>query len=121
VFVHALGRTGVRTDRTGVSERSHERMLATPCHPDARTHERRTCVERGATEWRYLRCTERVITARTVCLLARRRLKRERERRAGQAVKLFENRLLLVSKAMAPFVMTGEFYALPQSEVNMLR
>ncbi|CAE6686852.1 hypothetical protein [Paraburkholderia nemoris] len=47
--------------------------------------------------------------------------KRERGRRAGQAVKLFEDRLLLVSKAMAPFVMTGEFYALPQAEVNMLR
>jgi hypothetical protein len=47
--------------------------------------------------------------------------KRERGRPAGQAVKLFENRLLLVSKAMAPLVMTGEFYALPQSEVNMLR
>ncbi|MFM0615449.1 hypothetical protein PQR37_15420 [Paraburkholderia nemoris] len=47
--------------------------------------------------------------------------KRERGRRAGQAVKLFEDRLLLVSKAMAQFVMTGEFYALPQAEVNMLR
>jgi hypothetical protein len=34
---------------------------------------------------------------------------RERGRLAGQAVKLFENRLLLVSKAMAPFVITGEF------------
>ncbi|GGC38350.1 hypothetical protein GCM10011400_26220 [Paraburkholderia caffeinilytica] len=33
----------------------------------------------------------------------------ERGRRAGQAVKLFENRLLLVSKAMAPFVITPEF------------
>jgi hypothetical protein len=47
--------------------------------------------------------------------------KRERGRRAGQAVKLSENRLLLVSKAMAPFVVIGEFYALPQAEVNMLR
>jgi|UPI000556CB65 hypothetical protein len=47
--------------------------------------------------------------------------KRERGRRAGQAVKLFEDRLLLESKALAPFVKTGEFYALPQAEVNMLR
>jgi hypothetical protein len=64
-------------DRTGVSERSREWMLATPCHTDAGTHERRTCVERGAAEWRYLGCTGRVITARTVCLLARRRLRKE--------------------------------------------
>ena len=35
--------------------------------------------------------------------------KRERGRRAGQAVKLFEDRLLLESKALAPFVKTGEF------------
>jgi hypothetical protein len=36
VFVHALGRAGVRTDRTGVSERCREWMLATRCHTDAR-------------------------------------------------------------------------------------
>ncbi|SIO70145.1 hypothetical protein SAMN05444172_6450 [Burkholderia sp. GAS332] len=47
--------------------------------------------------------------------------KRKRGRQAGQAVKLFEDRLLLVSKAMAPFVMTGEFYSFPQPEVNILR
>ena len=35
--------------------------------------------------------------------------KRERGRRAGQAVKLFESRLLLVSKAWAPFVKTANF------------
>jgi len=35
--------------------------------------------------------------------------RRKRGRRAGQAVKLFEDRLLLVSKALAPFVKTGEF------------
>jgi hypothetical protein len=42
--------------------------------------------------------------------LARRRLKeRERGRPAGQAAKLFEDRQLLLSKASAPFVKTGEF------------
>ncbi|TFE42088.1 hypothetical protein E2553_36400 [Paraburkholderia dipogonis] len=35
--------------------------------------------------------------------------KRERGRRAGQAAKLFESRLLLVSKAWAPFVKTANF------------
>jgi hypothetical protein len=42
--------------------------------------------------------------------LARRRLKeKERGRPAGQAAKLFEDRQLLLSKASAPFVKTGEF------------
>jgi hypothetical protein len=35
--------------------------------------------------------------------------KRERGRPAGQAAKLFEDRQLLLSKASAPFVKTGEF------------
>jgi hypothetical protein len=47
--------------------------------------------------------------ARTACLLARRRLKEKRGRLACQAAKLFEDRLLLLSKASAPFVTTGEF------------
>ena len=34
---------------------------------------------------------------------------RERGRPAGQAAKLFEDRLLQVSKALAPFIKTGEF------------
>jgi hypothetical protein len=34
---------------------------------------------------------------------------KERGRLAGQATKLFEDRQLLLSKALAPFVETGEF------------
>lgn len=41
--------------------------------------------------------------------------KRERGRRAGQAVKLFEDRLLLVSKAMAPFCDDGRILCTPAS------
>jgi hypothetical protein len=37
--------------------------------------------------------------------------KSERGRPAGQAAKLFEDRLLQVSKALAPFVKTFKFYA----------
>jgi hypothetical protein len=43
------------------------------------------------------------------CLLAERRREGGRGRSAGQAVKLFEDRLLQVSKASAPFLKTGEF------------
>ena len=35
--------------------------------------------------------------------------RRERGRPAGQAAKLFEGRLLQLSKALAPFVKTGGF------------
>jgi hypothetical protein len=55
--------------------------------------------------------TGKATAVRTVCLLARRRLKMglERERRAGQAETLFEGRLLQLSKASAPFVELTEF------------
>jgi hypothetical protein len=49
LFVHALSRAGVRTDRTGVSERCRERVLATRCQTDARTQDMR---KHGAAEWR---------------------------------------------------------------------
>jgi hypothetical protein len=35
--------------------------------------------------------------------------RKKRGRLAGQAAKLIEDRLLLLSKALAPFVTTGEF------------
>ncbi|WP_156992106.1 hypothetical protein [Paraburkholderia oxyphila] len=54
--------------------------------------------------------TAEFTAARTVCLLAGRRLRKKQSgRRAGQAEKLFEDRLLQLSKAYAPFVKTGEF------------
>ncbi|CAM2173605.1 conserved hypothetical protein [Paraburkholderia sacchari] len=54
--------------------------------------------------------TAEATAARTVCLLAGRRLgKNPGGRRAGQAEKLFEGRPLQLSKAYAPFVETGEF------------
>ncbi|PMS27450.1 hypothetical protein C0Z16_24635 [Paraburkholderia rhynchosiae] len=54
--------------------------------------------------------TAKATAVRTVCLLAGRRLgKNPGGRRAGQAEKLFEGRLLQLSKAYAPLVETGEF------------
>jgi hypothetical protein len=54
--------------------------------------------------------TAEVTAARTVCLLAGRRLRKNPGgRRAGQAEKLFEGRLLQLSKAFAPFVKTSAF------------
>ena len=54
--------------------------------------------------------TTEATAARTVCLLAGRRLRKNPGGRlAGQAKKRFEGRLLQLSKAYAPFVETGEF------------
>jgi len=54
--------------------------------------------------------TMEATAARTVCLLAGRRLRKNPGgRRAGQAEKLFEGRLLQLSKAYAPFVETTGF------------
>lgn len=54
--------------------------------------------------------TAEATAARTVCLLAGRRLgKNPGGRRAGQAETLFEGRLLQLSKAYAPFVKTFGF------------
>ncbi|MFD1560681.1 hypothetical protein ACFSHT_34420 [Paraburkholderia silviterrae] len=59
---------------------------------------------------RYSECTEITAGRAPSAWLARRRLKeKERGRRAGQAAKLIEDRQLLLSKASAPFVKTGEF------------
>jgi hypothetical protein len=50
------------------------------------------------------------VVTRTVCLLrARRRLKEKRGRPAGQAAKLIEDRLLLLSKTMTPCMTTAGF------------
>ncbi|MFC5430501.1 hypothetical protein ACFPTO_17085 [Paraburkholderia denitrificans] len=65
-----------------------------------------TAVDRKMREERTAEAT----AARTVCLLAGRRLRKiQSGRRAGQAEKLIEGRLLQLSKAYAPFVKTGEF------------
>ncbi|RQH01111.1 hypothetical protein D1Y85_23680 [Paraburkholderia dinghuensis] len=54
--------------------------------------------------------TTEATAARTVCLLAGRRLRKNPGgRRAGQAEKFLEGRLLQLSKAYAPFVETCEF------------
>jgi len=104
VFVHALGRAGGRTDRTGASERCREWMLATRCHTDAgRAQARRGQMALVKVHGESYYGAHRLPAGKTAAE------KRERGRRAGQAVKLFEDRLLLVSKAMAPFVMTAEF------------
>ena len=58
-----------RALRAGAKKRNRERMLATRL-PRGR-------VNTLASRWRKSRCTERLTAARTVCLLARRRLREE--------------------------------------------
>ncbi|CAG9257238.1 hypothetical protein PUN4_280158 [Paraburkholderia unamae] len=72
-----------------------------------RKHSQKVLPERArakpASAWRYgSGCTKDTATARTVCLLAGRRLGKGSECPAGQAAKRFEVRLLLLSKASAP-------------------
>lgn len=56
-----------------------------------------------ASAWRYgSGCTKDTATARTVCLLAGRRLGKGSVCPAGQAARTFEDRLQLLSKASAP-------------------
>ena len=51
----------------------------------------------------------KITATRTVCLLAERWLNEASGRSAGQAIQLFEDRLLKLSKALAPFVKTDGF------------
>src|ERR1700692_2474308 len=51
---------------------------------------------------------------------ARRRRRKKRGRLAYRAIKPFKDLQLLVSKASAPFVRTGEFYVPAESKVNRI-
>jgi hypothetical protein len=51
---------------------------------------------------------------------ARRRRRKKRGRLAYRAMKPFKDLQLLVSKALAPFVRTGEFYVPAESKVNRI-
>ena len=77
-----------------------ELMLATRCHTDARNH----CVHMTLkVHGEYCYGAHRLPAGKTAAN------RRERGRPAGQAAKLFEGRLLQVSKALAPFVKTFKF------------
>ena len=98
-FIHAS--LHAIENRQGANGRSRELTLATRVHADARNRCDRMALVKVHGESYY--GAHRLPAGRTAAG------KRGRGRPAGQAAKLFEDRLLQVSKASAPFVMTFKF------------
>jgi hypothetical protein len=102
LVTHVLIHASVRAYHSkGVNGRSRELTLATRFHTDVRNR----CVHMALIKVHGECCygAHRLPAGKTAAG------KRERGRLADQAKKLFEGRLLQESKALAPFVETGEF------------
>jgi len=83
-------------------------MAPSPARELVRTDGRNHACRSGA-EMEGTGAVLKTTATRTVCLLAERWLNEASGRSAGQAIQLFEDRLLKLSKALAPFVKTDGF------------